>query len=83
VSILGRELSAVEANLGSVPHLEYAAGLLGVLNAALLEGKHKVSRAALIRLKARLDRLAGSIYSIQGLVETRIQAIRAELGDGC
>jgi hypothetical protein len=82
VSILDRELFAVEANLGSIPHLEYAAGLLGVLNAALLEGKHKVSRAALVRLKARLELLAGSIYSVQRLVEARIQTIRAEMGDG-
>jgi hypothetical protein len=82
VTIIERELAELEGNLGSVKNLQLVVGFLRVVQAALGEAGNGVSRAALIRLKARLERLAMVVYKIQGLVEQRIQTILAELQNG-
>jgi hypothetical protein len=81
MSMIEQELKQVEANLGNIEQLQYLAGLLATLNAALLDGNQQVSRVGLVRLKARLERLAASVYAVQHAVERRIQSIRAELTD--
>jgi len=81
VNVIDREMSKLEASLGSPEELRSLAGALKRFNAALLEGDRRYSRAALIHLRMRLERLADRIYRIRHAVENRIQTVRAELGD--
>jgi len=81
VNVIDREMSKLEASLGSSAELRSLASALKRFNAALLEGDRRYSRAALIHLRMRLERLAARIYRIQRAVENRIQAIRVELSD--
>ena len=81
MSVIDREMSKLEASLGSSEELRSLASALSRFNAALLEGDRRYSRAALIHLRMRLGRLAARIYRIQRAVENRIQTVRVELGD--
>ncbi|MFI5353407.1 MAG: hypothetical protein ACHQZS_10635 [Candidatus Binatales bacterium] len=81
MNVIDREMSKLEASLGSPEELRSLASALSRFNAALLEGDRRYSRAALIHLRMRLERLAARIYRIQRAVENRIQTIRLELGD--
>ena len=81
MNVIDREMSKIEASLGSAEELRFLASALNRFNAALVEGDRRFSRAALIHLRMRLERLAAGIYRIQRAVEQRIQTIRAELGD--
>ncbi len=81
MNVIDREISKLEARLGSSEELRSLAGALSRFNAALLEGDRRYSRAALIHLRMRLERLAARTYRIQRAVEHRIQTIAVELGD--
>jgi hypothetical protein len=81
VSILERQLAELEARLGSVSDLELAAGFLGVMNASLLQENRRVPRAALVRLRARIESLATVVARINAAVEHQLRTLKAGAAD--